>query len=424
MIKKFQQNIFTEESVTDAKIQFKDDLHGSSLTYACVCLYDIVEKKNYQNIVLDFSSVKHAYPDFMLPLIAQVRNYRYIKRANFIVKLPDDAAAKRFFDNTNYSHFLTGEGKLRQSPYYNNIPAIPFTDEDEQFKIVNLLLEWLLSTVDDLTRDDLKAFEWALAEITDNVITHADDPLGGLAQAGYFRESNTVQFIICDAGVGIPNSLRIDADYSSLTDRDAVVKAIEESVTGKKLTNQGNGLYGTYELARHSKGQFSIRSGYGLLFLDRNHMPVIKDSKIPFNGTVISCNLKLGNADLIAQALKIGGKPHDISYDYLDQITDEDSHATRLILIDENSGFASRRKAAPLRQKVVNIVKTSGKKVILDFRDVHIISSSFADEFLAKLFDEFGPIVFMQKIAIENANKTVAALLDRALLLRMSQNGK
>jgi len=419
-----ENNISTEELESEAKIIFKKDISGSSLSFGCACLYNLVEKQNYQKVTLDFTNVEHAYPDFMLPFIAQVRGYRFHRNIDFLTELPKSFTAKRFFDNTNYTFFLKGEGDIRRSPYYQNIPAQTFKDEDEQFEVVNRLLEWLLGTVKELKRDDLKAFEWALAEITDNVITHAEDPLGGLVQAGYFRKNNTVQFVICDAGIGIPTSLRIDSEYASLTDRDAVVKAIEESVTGKKSTNQGNGLYGTYELARHSEGQFSIRSGYGLLYLDKKNMPVIEDSKIPFNGTVIVCNLKLGNADLIAQALKIGGQSHEISYDYLDQISGEETDTTRIILVNENSGFASRRKAAPLRQKVINIVKTTGKKIILDFRDVHIISSSFADEFLAKMFDEFGPIIFMQKISIKNANKTVAALLDRAVLLRMSQNGK
>ena len=44
----------------------------------------------------------------------------------------------------------------------------------------------------------------------DNVISHAESPVGGFVQATAYRGSNRVEFIVADAGIGIAQSMGID----------------------------------------------------------------------------------------------------------------------------------------------------------------------------------------------------------------------
>ena len=404
------------------KISFGGELHGQDLTGAIATLYKSVERSGYRDLLLDMSGVTRAYPDFMVPFICDMKRHQEAG-VDFVVELPRDEYTKRFFDIANYSTLLTGRGEINRTAHAQNLPAIPFSDEDEQFEVVNLLADWMLAVTVIDGRQDLQAFEWAVAETTDNVITHSEARFGGLAQATYFPAADSVQFVICDPGIGIPDSLRQNASFRGLTDRDTLEFAIRESVTSKKATNQGNGLYGTYELARVSKGRFTLRSGRATLYLDADHKPVIKKETVPFNGTLVVCSLSLGNENLIQEALRIKGKAHEISYDFLDQKADDDTGDIVLDLLAENTGFASRRKALPLRNKVANYLRTTDRRVVVDFQGVSVVSSSFADEFIAKLVDEFGPMVFMSRVSIRNANATVASLIDRAMLLRLSGNG-
>ncbi|WP_432815008.1 STAS-like domain-containing protein [Sphingorhabdus sp.] len=60
----------------------------------------------------------------------------------------------------------------------------------------------------------------------------------------------------------------------------------------------------------------------------------------------------------------------------------------------------------------------TGNAVIIDFSDVSVISSSFADEVFGKLFLDLGPMKFMRMIQISNAASVVEALIDRAIALR------
>ena len=403
-------------------IVFSGELQGRDLTPAIASLHHAAKAPGRSDVVLDMSGVTRAYPDVMVPLICDVKRHE-ARGVGFEVVQPDDSMARRFFDSANYSALLTGEGEFNRRSTGHNLPAIPFRDEDEQFEVVNLLAEWMLAVTVIDGREDLQAFEWAVAETTDNVITHSEAPFGGLAQASYFPAANSVQFVICDPGIGIPDSLRQNATFRDLSDPDTLEHAIRESVTGKRATNQGNGLYGTYELARVSRGRFTLRSGHATLYLDDKFEPVIREETVPFHGTLVVCSLSLGNENLIQEALRIKGKAHEISYDFLDQKADDDTGDIVLDLLAENTGFASRRKALPLRNKVANYLRTTDRRVIVDFQGVSVVSSSFADEFIAKLVDEFGPMVFMSRVSIRNANATVASLIDRAMLLRLSGNG-
>ena len=63
--------------------------------------------------------------------------------------------------------------------------------------------------------------------------------------------------------------------------------------------------------------------------------------------------------------------------------------------------------------------------MVLDFQGVRVMSSSFADEVFGRLFVRMGAAAFMSRIRTRNANRTIAALIDRAILLRSkADNGE
>lgn len=67
----------------------------------------------------------------------------------------------------------------------------------------------MLGAIPELERTDFAAFEWAVNELTDNVLVHSESTVGGLVQVSTFvKFSKRVQFVVADAGIGIPTSLR------------------------------------------------------------------------------------------------------------------------------------------------------------------------------------------------------------------------
>ena len=113
-------------------------------------------------------------------------------------------------------------------------------------------------------RADLRAIEWAINEITANVINHSRSPVGGFVQVTNFPGvSRRVEFAVCDAGIGIPETLR--ATHPNLpTDQEALDRAIREGVTRDKDIGQGNGLKPTVHAnVRFSPNYFRSSSSSG-----------------------------------------------------------------------------------------------------------------------------------------------------------------
>ncbi len=90
-------------------------------------------------------------------------------------------------------------------------------------------------------------------------------------------------------------------------------------------------------------------------------------------------------------------------------------------LKDESELFGFRSAGTPVRNKLKNLVAfLEGNKIVVDLSDIHLVSSSFADEVFGKLFIELGPLNFSTKLEIKNVDPTVKFLIDRAIVQRMT----
>ena len=84
----------------------------------------------------------------------------------------------------------------------------------------------------------------------DNVTNHAQSSIGGFVQATAYKQSNSVEFVVADGGIGIPMTMKLN-DHAQ-----ALREAIDEGRTSDKTKNAGNGLYGSFQAAVLSGGQF------------------------------------------------------------------------------------------------------------------------------------------------------------------------
>ena len=62
--------------------------------------------------------------------------------------------------------------------------------------------------------------------------------------------------------------------------------------------------------------------------------------------------------------------------------------------------------------------------IILDFRGVNLISSSFADELIGKLVLEYGFFGFNNVIRLKNMNSLVQTIVQRSVSQRMAESLK
>jgi anti-anti-sigma regulatory factor/anti-sigma regulatory factor (Ser/Thr protein kinase) len=389
----------------------------SEMRSALVCVFQLIQKLGYLDIILDFSGVKYVDADLMLPLSSYAAYYR-MNQIDFSLVEPTDPKLRRLFINTNWAHFIDPQKYPRnEQRRSNNLPVLQFLDGNAQHSVVNRAMDILMETIKVQERSQLKALEWALNEITDNVLNHAESPIGGLVQIQSFPSRNRVTFYVADAGLGIPFTLR-RAIPSIASDPDALDRAIREGVTRNSATNQGNGLFGTFKCCEESNGSLLILSNHAVLKYDGKGLSVKADN-VPFRGSFISATIDYSTERLLEKAFVFRGKVHEPANDYIDMHYSQVEDKILFEVEKEVEGFGSREFGRRARQKIDNILVDKKNAILFDFTGIPLISSSFADEVFGKLFSELGAMEFMRRCSFKSVDATVRRLIDKAISQRM-----
>ena len=400
------------------RIVFNGDFGIGDLLSAVAALHQ-ARVAGYNDFALDFSLCDAAFAPPILALCAQVMKMRGTD-AIFKLTLPQKAELAKLFRNANWAHFLApDQEEPSQFKGFTQVPAIRFSTPEEQRNAVNRIVNGILGAIPTLDRRELVALEWSINEITDNVLVHSQSSIGGIVQVSTFkRASKRIEYIVVDAGLGIPGTLR--QLNPKLSDAEALEWAIREGVTRDKTLGQGNGLFGSYQVCSHSMGSFHIDSGRAkLVFGERDGLRVTTE-KVPFEGTLIAAQINFSDPRLLAEALKFGGRPH-VPLDFVELYYEQhDRDEVVFIMKNEVTSFGSRVAGTPVRNKLLNLVRmVPGQKIIIDFSEIPLVSSSFADEVLGKLFVELGPMTFTQRFEFRNVALTVRQLVDKAITQRL-----
>jgi anti-sigma regulatory factor (Ser/Thr protein kinase) len=350
------------------------------------------------------------------PLAAHLRWLVRDKKIDFSYIAPKQLALATRMVKLGLAHYIDHRQFPKPKLNSSDPSLLQYLDQDEREFAVDKVLNSALRRT-NLNRQHLAALEWAVNEITDNVLTHANSNVGGFLICQKLTQHNILEFTVADAGIGISRSLKIS------NEEEAVERAIQEGVTRNKSTNQGNGLYGTYQLALASSGVFVLQSGHAILYVTKEGEMHIRHDNVPFRGTFVVCQIDCDNPVLIEQALSIGGRSHTPAFDYIERKHELTGNSLRVLAKDICPTFGSRQSGVEARRYIKNVIaEDDSSKIELDFDGVFVISSSFADEVFGKLFVEMGPLRYMRRVSLLNVAPAVEGLIDRAITLR-SQTG-
>jgi hypothetical protein len=237
-------------------------------------------------------------------------------------------------------------------------------------------------------------------------------------------DNKKIEFVVSDSGIGIPASLK-PAMPNLKSDTDLLLSAVQEGVTNGK--GQGNGLFGSLQMCRISGGYFSIESGRAILLSnDRNGIHV-KPIKTPFDGTTVYASIMTNKKGLLADALKFKEELHT-PIDFLEIKYEMISNDEGMIVIKidpKTISVGSRISGEAQRVKIQNILELTDVKTIgIDFRDAPLISSSFADGLVAKLYTRMGKEEFDRRIFILNAQENVKSIIAKSIYQRIASTKK
>ena len=381
-------------------------------------VHKAVNDAGFSEIKLDMSACTKAWPDSMLQICAQALSYR-VSGIHIVLNLPEKQDLRRLFINTNWANLIDpiryDEGCFRG---HSKIPATQYKTPSEQQQIVDRVVRTALASTTNCSRSEIQAFEWAINEITDNVLVHANSSSGGLVQVSYFHQRRQIMFVVADAGSTIPTTLR-EGYPDILSDTDALDRALREGVTRDSSIGQGNGLFGTFQICQMGEGSFTLNSGHAFAMYTPEKGLHIRGQQIPYGGTLVVARLDFSQPGLLENALRISDKVHH-PVDFIEtNYESDDSGDINFIIKDEAKSVGSRAAGEPLRRRLINLANmTSGNHIFLDFTGIPLISSSFADEVVAKLFAHYGAVEFMTRFQIVNADRTVSALINKSIQQR------
>ncbi len=400
-------------------VEFPRDFNITALRPMIAAMYRAHHQFGYQDITLDFSRCERAEPAPMVGLIAHCHGLRR-SDIGFTAALPQNQYLRRLFLNCNWAHSLCPEA-FPASDFRppTRVPVMQFESPVEQKTAVDEIIDSILKNIDGYRREHLKAIERSINEITDNVLMHANCPDGGFLQLSAKPSAKLIEFAVADAGDGIPKSLN-SSQLQISGDVDALSKAIEQGVTRDQSIGQGNGLWGCYRIAVKSGGKFDIHSGNATLYYTSNAGLHSKRENVPYTGTVVHCCINYSDNLIIDDLLGLNQR----KFDPVDRIelkyevnSDEVIHFR---LKEEAESLGSRVAGKKVRTTLRNLIACSECKIRVDFSGINLISSSFADEVLGKLFLELGPIGFSNRIELARVETTVKLLVEKAISQRIA----
>jgi anti-anti-sigma regulatory factor len=227
---------------------------------------------------------------------------------------------------------------------------------------------------------------------------------------------------ISDTGIGIHRSFIEGGVHPAKDAYDAIMLAVQERITSKPK-NMGNGLYGLMRVVGLNRGQLEIRSGRGRLrYEDRKATGEVSMSRpmletTDHHGTTVDWQVDLSRPVSIIEAL---GMAKDRANLRLEALEDHEG-VHRVRVADFEEGLGTRRSAEQVRNRLLNLLNEGAKVLRLDFDDVTVVSSSFADEVLGKLALRLGLMEFMRRFELVGMTATVDAIVERAIQQRLAE---
>lgn len=264
----------------------------------------------------------------------------------------------------------------------------------------------------DASETFLPAFEWAIQEIVDNAVTHADAEHSSVVCGQVYPANAEVHFSICDTGIGVKSSL--SSAHQCKNDGEAILLATERGVTRDPNLGQGNGLAGALLISRLSGGHLSIRSGAAHVFFN-TYSTTTPVNQLP--GTSVSMVIRTDKP----VRLDTTWIEHPEGANYL-HAERERVAASGFIVRDECAHFGGRPPGEKLRRKVAVVIDDEvydGTPIRLDFTGVENASSSFLDEVVGKLVQQFGILNFKKRVQLTSASRETFSRLSVVVAQRM-----
>jgi len=169
-------------------------------------------------------------------------------------------------------------------------------------------------------------------------------------------------------------------------------------------------------------GSLDILTGEGrLLFERRGNKTFEYGNNRSFQGTCVSGQIVLSHQFSVREALTFGAVPYE-PYTIVDQKYEmQDEDALLVKMNEQEGGTGTRAAGGEMYTMILNLMEAKPDyPIYLNWENVQVIASSFADEFLGKLFVKLGQLKFEAIIKNIYVNDVVEYIISKAISERAS----
>ncbi|MCG3127723.1 MAG: hypothetical protein CHACPFDD_02593 [Phycisphaerae bacterium] len=256
------------------------------------------------------------------------------------------------------------------------------------------------------TRDTLDTLKYGMAELSRNVVQHAQAPAGGVAIAQYFPQRHDIQIAVCDTGRGVFDSLR--ANYPELRSHlESLKLAVLPHVSGAAAPgpygaqeNAGLGLFFCKEICWRTGGSFWLASHDALLAvvgLQSSGRGRVYRRINEWPGTLVVLHLPdqelVGFDDLFSLCRELAAQSRrevgPAGLDFVDEASELPEGYTSVAVA---SFLEDVERAALTRKAQILPAIERGDHVVLDFGGARFVTQSFAHALLYEVFKTPGSL--------------------------------
>lgn len=371
----------------------------------------ILNNPETRNVVLYFPKRFRLFPNIVVPLACLLD---FLKDVGVKVTLHTEYS--ELVDTACFSPIPIGNASLEASTSAPAGIVWKYSTVSEMTQLLDIVIEYLTRTL--LCESGvLHALEWCLCEVMDNVFQHS-----GL-HAGYFmfqlqKGNRRLSFAVADQGTGIYRSFA-KSRYRPTSAADAITFALRRGVSSS-AEGGGNGLWGASEIITQNRGQMTVTSGGGAIFYNRNTGQVSNIENVftlseQNPGTHIDFQLDASVEIDLKKAFAGDYEPVDIR---TESMANRDGFV--VVPVKQMSiGTGTREAGLEMRVYVQNLMNKASEPVLVDFSEIGMVSTSYADEFLGKLYRDTPSEILGAKLRIAGLNDTAMMIVRNAVAHRI-----
>lgn len=389
--------------------------HPSCVSEFIRCVNNCIEHK-FKVISIDVKA-QQFYPNACVPISGIIQYYQK-KGMGFLL-------SENVHQYIHTCHLLkplsyTDEDDLSMA-YNHPLDKIFMFNSSQQVAKLSQSYVDTLSTTGEFEPGVLDGISWCINEVMDNVLTHSEKG-EGYVMAQYHHRKSRVAFCVYDSGIGIYNTLK-NSQHRPQNEIDALTLAIQEGVGDGK--GQGNGLFGLYKSVLSNQGILSLTSGGASVILTEDgntkkfdNVPYLsEDSK----QTIVDFQINIGKRIDLKSIFSSISDDYEFYDHRIDEMLSDEDEFLHYDVYLHSQGTGTREAGRLLRNDVINTLKREKRPVVLDFSGVKLVSSSFIDEFIAKLTIRLGFVNFNKLVRLKEMTEKVSFFCNRSLYMRIAE---